>query len=79
MLCAWNQNHSQTKHGFALAPGVLSTEYDEDADRRSTLSMISLFAEVWPEFPISAVETNASGTQLGQCVVAAASSARARL
>ena len=33
-------------HGFALAPGLVHNRYDEDADRRSTMSMISLFAEV---------------------------------
>jgi len=67
-------NHYQTKHGFALAPGVWSTEYKEDSDRRSTLSMLQLFAEVWPEFPQYAVETNASGTRLGQRILSNAAS-----
>lgn len=60
--------HAQTPHGFALAPGVWSTAYREDADRRSTLSMLQLFAEVWPEFPQHAVPTNACGTVLGQAI-----------
>jgi len=72
-------NHSQTKHGFALAPGVLSTEYDEDADRRSTLSTISLFAEVFPEFPVQPVSTNACGTELGQFIVNTGYALKARL
>lgn len=62
-------NHARTPHGFALAPGVWSTAYHEDADRRSTISMLSLFTEVWPEYPQYLVETNACGTVLGQRVV----------
>lgn len=62
-------NHAQTPHGFALAPGVYSTSYHEAADRRSTLSMLSLFAEVWPEFQQHPVDCNASGTALGQSIV----------
>ena len=34
-----------------------STAYHELADRRSTLSMLSLFAEVWPDYPQYAVAT----------------------
>lgn len=62
-------NHARTPHGFALAPGVIATRYTEAADRRSTLSMLSLFAEVWPEFPQYPVEANACGTHLGQHIV----------
>ena len=51
---------------------VWSTAYTEAADRRSTLSMLSLFAEVWPDYPQYAVESNACGTALGQAVVSAA-------
>jgi len=61
-------NHSQTPHGFALAPGMWGTRYHEDADRRSTLSMLQLFAETWPEFPQYPVATNACGTVLGQSI-----------
>lgn len=62
-------NHSKTPHGFALPPGVFATSYHEAADRRSTLSMISLFAEVWPEFPPdTSVTHNAAGCELGQAI-----------
>ena len=64
--------HAQTPHGFALAEGVWSTAYTEAADRRSTLSMLSLFAEVWPEHAQFPVATNACGTTLGQAVMSAA-------
>lgn len=59
-------NHARTPHGFALPPGHWATGYHEDADRRSTLSMLRLFAEVWPEYPQYPVRTNACGTVLGQ-------------
>ena len=65
-------NHARTPHGFALAPGMWGTAYHEDADRRSTLSMLQLFAETWPEFPQYPVATNACGTALGQAVISAA-------
>ncbi|CAE7553633.1 unnamed protein product [Symbiodinium pilosum] len=61
-------NHAQTPHGFALAPGLWSSTYRENADRRSTLSMLQLFAEVWPDFPQQPVPTNACGTELGQAI-----------
>merc|ERR1712146_883677 len=62
-------NHAQTPHGFALPPGVWATDYNEAAVRRSTLSMISLFAETWPEFfPDPTVTHNAAGARLGQAV-----------
>lgn len=66
-------NHAQTHHGFALAPGLISSQYGEAADRRSTLSMLSLFAEVWPQFPQYPVESNACGTKLGQHILSQAS------
>merc|ERR1712150_370740 len=62
-------NHARTPHGFALAPGLISSAYVEAVDRRSTLSMLSLFAEVWPSFPQYPVESNACGTSLGQRIV----------
>jgi hypothetical protein len=62
--------HSRTPHGFALAPGMWATGYHEDADRRSTLSMLRLFAEVWPDFPQHPVTVNACGTVLRQAAVA---------
>merc|ERR1719401_2726733 len=63
-------NHARTPHGFALSPAIISTAYTEAADRRSTLSMLSLFAEVWPDFKQYPVEANACGTILGQHIVA---------
>eukprot|EP01051_Picozoa_sp_SAG22_P002588 SAG22_NODE_117_length_19289_cov_12.242574_8_plen_372_part_00 len=65
-------NHARTPHGFALAAGVWSTAYHEPADRRSTLAMLSLFAEVWPDYPQNPVTANACGTVLGQAIVSAA-------
>jgi len=64
-------NHARAPHGFALAPGLISSAYVEAADRRSTLSMLSLFAEVWPQYPQYPVESNACGTKLGQYIVVA--------
>ena len=57
-------NHARTPHGFALAPGMIASEYVEAADRRSTLAMLALFAEVWPEHAQRPVEFNACGTRL---------------
>ena len=51
---------------------VIADVDHEDADRRSTLSMLQLFAETWPEFPQYPVAANACGTILGQAVVPAA-------
>lgn len=62
-------NHAQTPHGFGLPSGVWATDYNEAADRRSTLSMMSLFAEVWPDFsPDPSVTHNAAGAALGQAI-----------
>merc|ERR550514_484022 len=73
-LIDWRfNNHAQTPHGFALGPECPGggNAYTEAADRRSTLSMLSLFAEVWPEFPQYPVEVNACGTRLGQRIATA--------
>jgi len=67
-------NHARTPHGFALAPGVWSSEYTEAADRRSTISMLSLFAEVWPDVMQHPVTHNACGTELGQHILTHAQS-----
>eukprot|EP00944_MAST-04C_sp_MAST-4C-sp1_P012361 g12361.t1 len=62
-------DHYDAKHGFALAPGVISNEYHELSDRRSTISMLLLFAELWGKhgyFPqVAEDEVNASGTKIG--------------
>ena len=62
-------HHAQTKHGWALPSGVWATEYHEISDRRSTNAMISLFADIFPNFPINPVECNAAGTRLGRVIV----------
>ena len=73
-LCMVRKNvrfhdHYDAKHGFALAPGVISNEYHELSDRRSTISMLLLFAELWGRhgyFPqVAEDEVNASGTKIG--------------
>jgi hypothetical protein len=64
-------NHGQTKHGWALPAGVFATEYSEVADRRSTLSMMSFFAELFPGVDTNLVKCNAAGTQLNVHVAAA--------
>ena len=35
-------DHYNAEHGFALAPGVISTKYEELSDRRSTISMFNM-------------------------------------
>ena len=57
-------HHARAPHGFALAPGVLSSRYGEAADRRSTLSMLALFAEAWPGVAQARQARNACGTAL---------------
>eukprot|EP00040_Diaphanoeca_grandis_P033371 m.204371 g.204371 ORF g.204371 m.204371 type:complete len:357 (+) comp32884_c3_seq7:450-1520(+) len=66
-------NHYDTPHGFALAPGVWATAYHEDADRKSTMSMLNLFAQVWPAFPPMSVNINACGTVLHRANTSTAS------
>eukprot|EP00811_Abedinium_folium_P001885 NODE_11728_length_1268_cov_7.055215.p1 GENE.NODE_11728_length_1268_cov_7.055215~~NODE_11728_length_1268_cov_7.055215.p1 ORF type:complete len:333 (-),score=98.68 NODE_11728_length_1268_cov_7.055215:157-1155(-) len=65
---AWRlDTHGQVKHGFALPPTLISGDrFHEAADRHSTLSMLALFTELWPEFPPVLVARNAAGTQLCQ-------------
>ena len=61
-------NHFLAEHGFALAPGVISTKYHELADRRSTISMLLLFVELWgPEYVpnVKSTTLNACGTDIG--------------
>jgi len=57
-------NHARGPHGFALGKGVPGCEYTEHIDRRSTISMLNLFAETWPEYEQYPVQCNASGTDL---------------
>ena len=63
-------DHYNAEHGFALAPGVISAKYEEHSDRRSTLTMLTLFQELWSSDgfhpTVAHDEVNASGTQIGQ-------------
>jgi len=64
-LIDWRfNNHARGPHGFALGKGVPGCEYQEHIDRRSSISMLNLLAETWPEYEQHRVECNASGTNL---------------
>ena len=62
----WNfHEHSRTPHGFALPPtlgppGCLN----ETADRRSTMNMLNLFREIFPNVKQNSVKNNAAGTTI---------------
>lgn len=65
-------NHARGPHGFALAKGIPGGDhYDEVIDRRSSIALLSLFAEAWPDYEQHEVECNASGCKLGQMIVPA--------
>jgi len=51
-------------HGFALAPCVWGgrEEYHEAADRQSTLNMLQMFKQLWPQVGQRPVHQNAAGT-----------------
>lgn len=58
-------HHAKTPHGFALPPTLGPPgRLHEAADRRSTMNMLSLFREFFPEVPQNAVERNAAGTRI---------------
>lgn len=63
---AWSfHDYADTPHGFALpaslgGPGHLH----ERADRRSTMNMLNLFKEVFPDVPQNSVSCNAAGTSI---------------
>lgn len=62
----WNFHHyAATPHGFALPPriGPPGRLY-EPADRRSTLNMLNLLREVFPDVPQNRVTHNAAGTRI---------------
>mmetsp|Transcript_42889 Transcript_42889/g.79998 ORF Transcript_42889/g.79998 Transcript_42889/m.79998 type:complete len:406 (+) Transcript_42889:42-1259(+) len=64
------ENHARGPHGFALPKGSPGGDhYTEVIDRRSTLAMLSLFAEAWPSFAQFPVAINAAGCKLGQRIV----------
>ena len=58
-------HHAHTPHGFALPPtlGPPGRLY-EPADRRSTVSMLSLFRELFPGVAQNHVSHNAAGTAI---------------
>ena len=62
----WNfHEHSRAPHGFALPPtlgppGCLN----ETADRRSTMNMLNLFKEIFPNVNQNSVKNNAAGTTI---------------
>ena len=58
-------HHSDTPHGFALPPTLGPPgRLHEATDRRSTMSMLNLFREVFPGVPQNPVERNAAGTRI---------------
>ena len=62
----WNfHEHSRAPHGFALPPtlgppGCLN----ETADRRSTMNMLNLFREIFPNVKQNSLKNNAAGTTI---------------
>jgi len=63
------ENHASGPHGFALAKGCPGgNDYNDRIDRRSSIAMLSLFAETWPAFEQYPVECNACGTKLSQLI-----------
>jgi len=58
-------HHAKTPHGFALPPtlGPPGRLY-VPADRRSTVSMLALFRELFPDVPQNYVSHNAAGTPI---------------
>lgn len=60
-------HHSNTPHGFALPPTLGPPgRLHEATDRRSTMSMLNLFREIFPGVPQNLVARNAAGTRIPQ-------------
>ncbi|MDG2071031.1 MAG: dienelactone hydrolase family protein [Pseudomonadales bacterium] len=58
-------HHAKTPHGFALPPTLGSPgRLHELTDRRSTMNMLSLFREIFPQVTQNPVAHNASGTAI---------------
>lgn len=58
-------HHAQTPHGFALPPTLGPPgRLHEPTDRRSTVSMLSLFREIFPGVKQAYVSHNAAGTAI---------------
>ncbi len=60
-------HHARTPHGFALPPSLGPPGHlHEASDRRSTMSMLTLFREVFPGVVQNPVSHNAAGTAIPQ-------------
>ena len=58
-------HHAKTPHGFALPPTLGPPgRLHEATDRRSTMSMLGLFREIFPGVPQNPVTRNAAGTSI---------------
>jgi dienelactone hydrolase len=58
-------DYARTPHGFALPPTIGPPGHlAEDADRRSTMNMLSLFRELYPQVTQNVVSHNAAGTSI---------------
>jgi dienelactone hydrolase len=58
-------DHARTPHGFALPPTLGPPGHlHEASDRRSTMNMLSVLREVFPEVRQNPVATNAAGTSI---------------
>ena len=58
-------HHAKTPHGFALPPTLGPPgRLHEGTDRRSTMSMLGLFKEIFPEIPQNPVARNSAGTSI---------------
>ena len=58
-------HHAKTPHGFALPPTLGPPgRLHEATDRRSTMSMLALFREIFPGIPQNPVAHNAAGTSI---------------
>lgn len=58
-------DYARTPHGFALPPTLGPPGHlHEDSDRRSTVAMLGLFREVFPDVTQNTVSHNAAGTRI---------------
>ncbi len=58
-------DYARTPHGFALPPTIGPPGHlHEDADRRSTMAMLALFKELYPQVSHNKVRHNAAGTRI---------------
>ncbi len=58
-------DHAKTPHGFALPPTLGGPgKLHKSTDRRSTMHMLSLFREIFPNVPQNPVAHNGAGTSI---------------